>query len=193
MLPLSRLFAVVLLSGMPVWIPEAAQAADSVQFTLKLTMQQHTCDVGLITPSSIAFRALTARDLMNAPAGAITLAGAQTVTLGLTNCSGSNKEGAVPAIQIQGNTPVTNNTILFRDDNSTARGNIGFGIRYQPTGGGLSDYLTSGSYVDLAPAGSDVPDQNMNFLVDMQYGPLTGELPTAGSVRAQIRFVFTYH
>lgn len=167
-----------------------AASGNSAQLTLTLIMEQSTCDVGLLTPSDITFPAL-ALSALSVP-GHITYAGNQTVTLGLTNCAGSAKAGAVPAIQIQGTNPIADQPTIFREYASTAGGNVGFGLRYLPASGQPGDYLTSGDYVDLGKAGDEVQDQNMDFLVDMLRGT-GGDAPTAGMMLAHIRFQFAYH
>lgn len=178
-----------LLCSAPVLSVQAAPG-NSAQLTLTLIMEQSTCDVGLLTPSDISFPAL-ALNTLNVP-GHLTYAGNQTVTLGLTNCAGSAKAGAVPAIQIQGTNPITGQPTIFREYASTAGGNVGFGLRYQPPSGQPGAYLTSGDYVDLGQAGDEVQNQNMHFLVDMLRGA-DGDAPTSGMLLAHIRFQFAYH
>lgn len=177
------------LCGLPLSTSQAA-SGNSAQLTLTLIMEQSTCDVGLLTPPDITFPPLSL-SAVSVP-GHILYAGNQTVTLGLTNCAGSAKAGAVPAIQIQGTNPITSDPTIFREYASTAGGNVGFGLRYQPSSGQPGDYLTSGDYVDLGQAGDETQDQNMNFLVDMLRGA-GGDTPTAGMLLAHIRFQFAYH
>lgn len=181
----------VALAGL-VWGAMLSQAVSGnlAQLTLTLTVEQSTCDVGLLTPADITFPPLSLSAL-SVP-GHILYAGNQTVTLGLTNCSGSAKAGAVPAIQIQGTNPIPGQPELFREYASTAGGNVGFGVRYEPSSGQPGAYLTSGDYVDLGAAGDEVQNQNLNFLVDMLRGSGGGE-PTAGMLVAHIRFEMAYH
>lgn len=173
-------------------LPRASLAAagNTANLTLTLTMEQSTCDVGLLTPATITFPAL-ALNMLNVT-GPIVYAGTQTVTVGLTNCAGSARAGATPAIQVTGTTPVADYPILFREDASTAQGNIGFGIRYEPSSGQPGQHMKSGDLISLAEAGSEVTDKNMNFLIDMLRGP-AGDSPTSGSLLAKINFQFVYH
>ncbi|MEI9745962.1 fimbrial protein [Enterobacter ludwigii] len=187
---LSRILTGFTLTGLLCSASVQAASGNSAQLTLTLIMEQSTCDVGLVTPSDISFPAL-ALNLLDEP-GHITYAGNQTVTLGLTNCAGSAKSGAVPAIQIQGTNPVTDQPTIFREYASTAGGNLGFGLRYLPDSGTPGPYLTSGDYVDLAAAGEETQNQNMNFQVDMLRGT-GGDAPTSGVLLAHIRFQFAYH
>lgn len=167
-----------------------AGTGNTAQLTLSLIMEQTTCDVNLLTPATISFPSVPLAALE--AVGHIVYPGTQTVTVGLSNCAGSAKAGAVPAIQVSGNTPITENPKIFREYSSTAGGNVGFGIRYEPTPGQPQDYLSSGDFIDLGAAGSETTNRNLDFLVDMLHGP-AGDTPTSGSLLAKITFQFMYH
>lgn len=167
-----------------------ADPGNTAQLTLTLTMEQSTCDVSLQTPATITFPSVALGAL--SVIGHVDYAGTQTVTIGLTNCAGSARAGAVPAIQVSGTTPVAGNPNIFREYTSTAGGNVGFGIRYEPASGQPQDYLKSGDFVDLGVAGSETTDRSLNFLIDMLHGP-AGDSPSSGSLLAKINFQFTYH
>lgn len=180
---------VFLFSSLPISSVLASNGA-STQLTMTLVMRQSTCDVGLLTPSTINFPPMPLNALMTP--GHVVYAGTQTVTLGLTNCAGSAMAGMTPAIQVLGTNPWPDDENIFRDEISLAGGHVGFGLRYQPPSGAPGDYLKSGDYVDLGGVGDEVSNQTMNFQVDMLRGSGGGS-PTVGSLLANIRFMFTYH
>ncbi|PIJ50707.1 hypothetical protein BL250_09200 [Erwinia sp. OLTSP20] len=166
--------------------------AAGLPLTLTLVMEQSTCDLSLKTPATLTFPGVGVA-MLGPQAGHVTYAGEKNVTLNLANCAGSARDGAMPAVQISGNNPLSGNSTLFRDYTSAAEGGVGFGLRQVLAGGQPGAYLASGSYVDAATAtGLDAQDQDMHFLVDMLYDPAGGQV-TSGMLQANIRFQFAYH
>ncbi|WP_371972998.1 fimbrial protein [Lelliottia nimipressuralis] len=160
----------------------------SVNLDLSLVVEQETCEMSLMTPDTMNFVPLRASDLKEA--GVIARVAAKTISLNLSGCENSAISGQTPAIQISGNTPVSGEETLFRDDSSTSEGAIGFRVRYQPDTGAPGDALKNQQMVDLAGSGQAVSNGMQNFLVDMQYA---GGAYTSGSIRATLRFTFMYH
>lgn len=170
--------------------PMTALSGNSVPLTLTLVVEQETCDMTLITPETIKFIPITQRDLDRGP-GTIERLAPQIISLNLTKCQGSARDGAVPAIQVLGNNPIGDAPRIFRDDGSTAEGKIGFGLRYQEQNTGIpGSYLTNMDFADLATVGLAAKDGIQNFLVDIQYG---GGPVTSGAILASVRFRFMYH
>lgn len=170
--------------------PMTALSGNSVPLTLTLVVEQETCDMALITPETMIFSPVSPRDLKTP--GRVERLAPQLISLNLTNCSSSARSGSMPAIQVLGNNPVTGKPEIFRDDGSTAEGNIGFGLRHQdPVTGTAGPYLTNMGYVDLADRAGEAANEGVqNFLVDIQYG---GGPVSSGAILANVRFRFVYH
>ena len=169
--------------------PVNSTAGNSIPLTFKMTIIQPTCDMTLLTSNGLTFSAVNARDFTRGK-GAVQRLGEQTITLGLVNCASSAIPGSTPAIQVLGDNPFSEEPTIFSNDNSTASGLIGFGLRHQSRAGVVSDYLKSGDNVDLASTGGAVSDGQENFLVNVLYGG--GEVGN-GFLLTNFTFRFLYH
>ncbi|MBS9422368.1 fimbrial protein [Photorhabdus caribbeanensis] len=178
------------LAGLLCTIPLPGGAStNTAELTLALTLEQPTCELNVQT-SHVEFSSIPLSEVQRS-AEHIEAADNKPVTLALSGCAGSARAGRTPAIKIAGPTP-ENHPTLFRDEASTAAGNVGFGLRYQSPGGGLGSYLKNGDYVDLASPGNAVKDGQITFQMDMRHESGTA-VPTPGELTAHIQFQFDYH
>lgn len=173
---------------------------NSANLTLKMTLGMATCDLSLMTPSTLLFPPLSSTDLAE-EAGHVSAGGEQYISIVTQNCPGSGTSGVRPAMQIVGDVTATVNDRIFRDYSSTVGGNIGFGVRYidpatsKPdiTKGKDGGYLTNGDFIDLAGVGEPLANGNMTqFVVDVIHKPI-GDTISSGTLKSVLRFQLIYH